>query len=85
MKKSNRKMKHSKQPLVPEYSYDQLWKMHPDDFQEYLNQVTKFAVQFPTEKNVTQYLKIQDVARRKSVAFAAVVDFIGQKNPPVFD
>ena len=69
------------EPSISEYSYDQLWKMHPDDFQEYLNQVTKFAVQFPTEKNVTQYLKVQDVARRKSVAFAAVVDFIGQKNP----
>ena len=70
-----------KEPLAPDYSYDQLWKMHPDEFQEYLNQVTKFAVQFPTEKNVTEYLKVQDVARRKSVAFAAVVDFIGQKNP----
>ena len=70
-----------KEALIPEYSYAQLWKMHPDAFQQYLNQVTKFAVQFPTEKNVTQYLKVQDVARRKSVAFAAVVDFIGQKNP----
>ena len=68
-------------PIVSVYSYDQLWKMHPDDFQEHLNRVTKFAVQFPTEKNVTEYLKVQDVARRRSVAFAAVVDFIGQKNP----
>ncbi len=67
--------------MIPEYSYDQLWNMHPDNFQEHLNQVTKFAVQFPTGKNVTTYLKVQDVARRKSVAFASVVNFVGQKNP----
>ncbi len=70
-----------KDTAIPKYSYDQLWNMHPDEFQEYSNQITKFAVQFPTEKNVTTYLKVQDVARRKSVAFAAVVDFIGQQNP----
>jgi conjugal transfer pilus assembly protein TraF len=70
-----------KKSSIPEYSYDQLWKMHPDAFQDHSNQVTKIAVQFPTEKNVTEYLKVQDVARRKSVAFAAVVDLIGQKNP----
>ena len=68
-------------PKIPEYSYNQLWQMHPDDFQEHLNRITKFAVQFPTEKNVTEYLKVQDVARRKSVAFASVVNLIGQKNP----
>ncbi len=68
-------------PVVPEHSYDQLWNMHPDDFQAHLNQVTKQAVQFPTETNVAHYLKVQDVARRKSAAFAAVVDFVGQKNP----
>ncbi|MFZ5572890.1 MAG: conjugal transfer protein TraF [Thermodesulfobacteriota bacterium] len=69
------------QAMVSEYSYDQLWTMHPDAFQAHLNQVTKQAVQFPTETNVAHYLKVQDVARRKSVAFAAVVDFVGQKNP----
>ena len=66
---------------LPEYSYDHLWTMHPDEFQKHLSRVTKVAVQFPTEKNVAHYLKVQDVARRKSVAFASVVNFVGQKNP----
>lgn len=68
-------------PTIPEYSYDRLWNMHPDEFQKHLSRVTKAAVQFPTEENVGQYLKIQDVARRKSVAFASVVNLVGQKNP----
>ena len=63
------------------YSYDELWNMHPDAFQALIDEVTKWAVGTPTEENVTEYLKVQDVARRKSAAFASVVGYVGQMNP----
>ncbi len=63
------------------YTYDELWTMDPDDFKDYFINVTKSAVQFPDQENTERYLKAQDVARRKSVAFAAAVGFFGQQNP----
>lgn len=65
----------------PQFSYDELWNMHPDQFQAHVNAVTKWAVKTPSEENVIQYLMVQDVARRKSAAFASVVSMVGQKNP----
>lgn len=58
-----------------------LWNMHPDQFQELIDQVTKTAVQNPTEENVLNYIKMVDITRRKSVAFSSVVALVGQKNP----
>ena len=60
------------------YSYEELWNMYPDDFQALLKQTMKVAVQYPTEKNVLTYLGMQDIARRKSMAFASVVGYVGQ-------
>lgn len=66
---------------VNDHSYEQLWNMYPDDFQEMLERTMKIAVQSPTEENVVNYLVMQDIARRKSVAFANVVGYVGQKYP----
>ncbi|NVM20254.1 MAG: conjugal transfer protein TraF [Desulfobacterales bacterium] len=66
---------------VSDRSYEELWNMYPDDFQDLLDRTTKIAVQSPSEKNVLQYLVMQDIARRKSVAFANVVGYVGQKYP----
>jgi conjugal transfer pilus assembly protein TraF len=63
------------------YSYEELWNMYPDDFQALLKQTMKIAVQYPTEKNVLTYLGMQDIARRKSMAFASVVGYVGQAHP----
>ncbi|MFH1675355.1 MAG: conjugal transfer protein TraF [Pseudomonadota bacterium] len=63
------------------HSYEKLWNMYPDDFQEMLDRTMKIAVQSPTEENVVNYLVMQDIARRKSVAFANVVGYVGQKHP----
>jgi len=46
-----------------------------------LKKTMKVAVQFPTEENVLKYLVMQDIARRKSTAFASVVGYVGQKYP----
>jgi len=62
-------------------SYQELWDMDPDEFAELLEDRKKLAIQFPTEENVYRYLEIQDVAKRKSVAFAAVMGLVAQKHP----
>jgi len=69
-----------KLPEMEDYSYQQLWNMYPDDFHELLNTFMKKAVQSPEEKTVMDYLVMQDIARRKSVAFAAVMSYVNQKN-----
>ena len=46
-----------------------LWDMYPDDFQELLDHVQNLAVQAPTEENTLRYLVMQDVARRKALAY----------------
>jgi len=62
------------------YSYNEMWVMYPDDFKAYSSKVTKQAVQFPTEENITHYLEVMDVTRRKSAAFTAAVNYVAQKN-----
>lgn len=64
----------------PQYTYDQLFNMHPDKFQAYTLEITKWAVTTRDEKDVLQYILVQDVARRRSAAFASVVGLVGQKN-----
>lgn len=66
-------------PALTDYSTEQLWDMHPDDFQELLMEFQKKAVQRPTEQNVLEYLTMQDLARRKAAAYANVASFVVQK------
>ena len=66
-------------PLLTDYSTEELWDMHPDDFQTLLMEFQKKAVQRPTEQNVFEYLTMQDLARRKAAAYANVASFVVQK------
>jgi conjugal transfer pilus assembly protein TraF len=66
-------------PVMTDYSTEQLWDMHPDDFQTLLMEFQKKAVQRPTEQNVLEYLTMQDLARRKAAAYANVASFVVQK------
>jgi len=68
-------------PYLSDYTMRELWNMYPDDFQELLNTFMKKAVQNPTEKNILDYLIMQDIARRKSLAYASVMSYVVQKNP----
>jgi len=65
----------------PKYDYQELWNMHPDQFQKVYDQVTKLTVQNPTEENATEYLKLKDMATRKSMAFASVLSMVNQQHP----
>ena len=68
-------------PSMKEYTVEQLWDMHPDDFQALLMDFQKKAVWRPTPENVEEYYYVQDIARRKALAFTNVAEYVMQKNP----
>ena len=72
-------------PSLETSSIDELWNMHPDDFQELLNGLQKKAVQYPTEENILQYRVIQDVARRKALAYTNASMYVTQKYGDLFN
>ena len=55
--------------------------MHPDDFQALLTDFQKKAVWRPTPENVEEYYYVQDIARRKALAFTNVAEYVMQKDP----
>ena len=72
-------------PSLDNYSIDQLWNMYPDDFQELLNVLQKKAVQAPTEQNIMEYLTMQDIARRKALAYTNATMYVTQKHSELFN
>jgi conjugal transfer pilus assembly protein TraF len=68
-------------PSLADYTKEQLWYMHPDDFQELLKDFLKKAVQYPTPENVREYLYMQDIARRKSAVFTNVSQYVIKTTP----
>ena len=68
-------------PRLSDYTMEELWNMYPDDFQAVLMAFQKKAVQVPSENNVREYYVVQDLARRKSLAFANVSAAVMQKYP----
>lgn len=71
----------AKQPAIPEYTTEELMTMEPDKLKGYYETVTKEAVRFPTEENVTRSYRVLDVIRRKTRAFMNVSEMVWQKNP----
>lgn len=69
------------QPSLADHTMDELWEMHPDDFQALLLALQKKAVQRPSEANVLDYLTMQDIARRKAAAYANVAGYVIQTHP----
>lgn len=56
-------------PKMSDYTTQELYDMYPDQFSELLVDFKKEAVQHPTVDNVSSYMRMQDIARRKSEAF----------------
>ncbi len=64
------------------FSQEDLWKLDPDEFREILRSARVRAVRDPSdEKLIRQYYVIQDIARRKALAFANATLAFMQKNP----
>jgi conjugal transfer pilus assembly protein TraF len=78
-------MKEEKRPDVPPplttYGKGELWTMHPDLFEPLTMAYRKKAVQDPTEENVRDYYEIQDIARRRALAYMNVSMMVLQKHP----
>lgn len=68
-------------PKLSDYTMQQLWEMHPDEFQALTDEFKKKAVQYPTEGNVKDFYTLVDVGRRKAVAFMDVQQLVLQKSP----
>jgi conjugal transfer pilus assembly protein TraF len=75
----------TKNPSMDKYTINDIWNLHPDEFQGLLNGVQKKAVQIPNEKNILEYLIMQDVARRKALAYANATKFVTQKYSDKFN
>ncbi|WP_163338756.1 conjugal transfer protein TraF [Desulfopila sp. IMCC35008] len=70
---------------LEQVSLEDLWKMYPDDFQQLLDHVQNLAVQAPTEENTLRYLVMQDVARRKALAYTNSAMYVTQKYGNLFN
>ncbi|MDY0227137.1 MAG: conjugal transfer protein TraF [Desulfomicrobium apsheronum] len=68
-------------PKEPVYSVDQMASMDTDQLKEYAERVLKEAVRNPTETNVREFYTVQDVIRRKALAFTNASDLVWQKYP----
>jgi len=68
-------------PSMRDYTRGQLWRMHPDDFQELLMDFQKKAVMQLSEESVAEYLEMQEIASKRSLAYANVAAYVQQKNP----
>jgi conjugal transfer pilus assembly protein TraF len=68
-------------PSLRQYSYEEVWNMHPDRFYEFQEAFKKKAVQDPTEENVKDYYEVQEIARKKALAFSNTAQYVWQKHP----
>lgn len=68
-------------PSLDDYTYEQLWSMHPDDFYELQEDFKKRAVQDASENNVREYYEVQEIARKKALAFTNTAQYVWQKYP----
>jgi len=68
-------------PKLSDYSYEKLWSMHPDDFQELLMAFQKKAVQTLSKEDVESFAYMKTIASKKSLAYANVDSMVSQSNP----
>lgn len=77
-KKRDIEDKHPK-PVMP--SHAEMMALHPQKIRELLDEHREYAIYTLQPTDVLNYQKIQDVARRKAEAFAAVSSMVLMQNP----
>ncbi len=80
-KPENEKRTFDRNVSLSEFTYDEVWNMHPDDFYELQEALKKKAVQYPTEANTRDYYEAQEIARKKAMAFTSSAQYVWQKYP----
>lgn len=68
-------------PPQSAYTPEEMWTMDPDQLREYAEDVKKEAVRLPSEENVRRHYLVQDLIRRKAVAFVNASEVVWQKHP----
>jgi len=85
--KTEQGMKQNPEKALPavslrDYTDEQIWKMDADKFSALRDSVTKKAVSDPSnEESMGEYVKIIDITRRRSLAFANSYQAFLAKNP----
>lgn len=75
------KPKQKQYPSLSDYTYDQIWDMDPEDFQQLFDRFRAKAIRQPSEDNVKEYYQISEIARKKALAFSNASEFVWQKYP----
>ncbi len=60
---------------------EKMWNMDPKDLGELWDDMRARAYRKPTEQNVRDFWRVNEVTRKKALAFTQVSDYIWQKNP----
>ena len=69
-------------PTAPaRLSEKELWQMHPDQFQEHLKTVHKWAVKTLDPADVQHYREVQDIARRKASSLPSGSGYLSMRDP----
>ena len=68
-------------PSLHDYKLTELWEMDTDKFQGILTSIQKEAVRKPTVESVKEYYVIQDIARKKALAYANTAGVVMQMYP----
>jgi conjugal transfer pilus assembly protein TraF len=59
----------------------QLWDMDPDGFRALQEEKQKKAVRDPSPENIAEMMRVNDIARRKSLAYMNAMQAFLQRNP----
>jgi len=68
-------------PSLSVYPEARLWDMDPEEFQKVMDGFRAKAVRWPTDSNVTEYYKVNAIARKKALAFSNTSEYVWQTHP----
>lgn len=65
----------------PSVDWDAVWTMHPNEFSKLIDDVKHYAIMYPTQENVKDYLQMQSIALDRSRAFMDAATMVSQTTP----
>lgn len=68
-------------PKFSDHTYEEYWNMHPADFRKLLDDFRDKAVMTLDPQDIKEYKTLQDLSRRKAVAYMNVDQVVTQQNP----
>jgi conjugal transfer pilus assembly protein TraF len=80
-KKEKEAADNQKDIKLSDFTYKQLWEMHPDRFSRIFTSLQKKAVMTLREDDVRDFYIVMDIARKKSLSFANVANYVVHKYP----